>query len=120
MSRFLTISHVEGGPTLVYGPLPAKIDGHQPPAPLIADFRDGMDAMRFLSAIANAQNNPTARADYVERRALYARIQGHFIGETQVDRRWYVYEQDGEHLIVATFTTEDDADLFVKWMRLGA
>lgn len=109
MSRFLTISHVEGGPTLIRGP--QRIPGD---APLVAEFRDGMDAMRFLTAVALSTNNPDARADYVERRAMYVSAQ-----EVHGGQRWFVYERGGENLIVATFAERADADLFVNFMRIG-
>lgn len=107
MSRFLTISHVEGGPTLIRGP--QRVPGD---APLVAEFRDGMDAMRFLTAVALSPNNPEARADYVERRELYAGLASDGDG-------WFVYERRDEILIVAKFAERADADLFVNFMRIG-
>lgn len=109
MSRFLTISHVEGGPTLIRGP--QRVPGD---APLVAEFRDGMDAMRFLTAVALSTNNPDARADYVERRAVR-------VIDYAIDGKWYVTDKptSGDPAI-AKFAERADADLFVNFMRIGA
>lgn len=106
MSRFLTISHIEGGPTLVHGPQRSPGD-----APLVAEFRDGMDAMRFLTAVANAENNPEARADYLERRELCV--------VEMSDGSCWISELPDIETAVAAFAERADADLFVNFMRQG-